>query len=95
LRPFFAGVEGRSIWKKGCFGGSVMVRGGGLNIRASMLCDIGDALFIGDSVPGEGSVMEEESRVEMVVVGEESEDSDADVDVLSRCWWNTENGEFI
>jgi hypothetical protein len=64
-------------------------------MRASMLCDIGDVLFNGDSVPGDGSVMEEESRVEMVVVGEESEDSEADVDVLSRCWWNTEKGAFI
>jgi hypothetical protein len=34
--------------------------------------------------PGEGSVTEEESMVEMVVVGELSEDSDANVEVLSR-----------
>lgn len=64
-------------------------------MRASMLCDIGEALFIGDSVPGDGSVIDEESRVEMVVVGEESEESDADVEVLSRCWWNSAKGAFI
>jgi hypothetical protein len=29
--------------------------------------------------------MEEESKVETVVVGEESEDSEVDVDVESRC----------
>jgi hypothetical protein len=34
--------------------------------------------------------MDDESRVETVVVGDESEDSDAEVDVLSRCWWNAE-----
>lgn len=34
---------------------------------------------------GEGSVREDESAVDMVVVGDESVDSDAWVDVLSRC----------
>lgn len=45
----------------------------------SVTGDSGDEL-------GEGSDMEEESTVEMVVVGEESVDSDV-VDVLSWCWW--------
>lgn len=64
-------------------------------MRASMLCDIGEALFAGDSVPGDGSVTDEESRVEIVVVGDESEDSEAEVEVLSRCWWKSAKGVFI
>lgn len=36
---------------------------------------------------GDGSVRADESAVEMVVVGDESVDSDACVDVLSRCLW--------
>jgi hypothetical protein len=45
-------------------------------------------MVIGDSgdVLGDLSVIEAESTVETVVVGDESFDSDADVDVLSRCW---------
>lgn len=35
--------------------------------------------------PGEGSVSEDPSMVEMVVVGDESVDSEAEVDVLPRC----------
>jgi hypothetical protein len=45
--------------------------------------------------PGEGSVIEEESNVETVVVGDDSEDSDADVEMLSRCWWKEEKCELI
>lgn len=35
--------------------------------------------------PGDGSVSEDPSIVEIVVVGDESVDSEADVDVLPRC----------
>lgn len=35
---------------------------------------------------GEGSVKDDESAVEIVVVGDESVDSEVCVDVLSRCW---------
>jgi hypothetical protein len=61
-----------------------------------MLYEMGEELRAGDSgeAPGEGSVIEEESRVDTVVVGDESEDSDADVDMLSRCWWKPANGRF-
>lgn len=38
---------------------------------------------------------DEESKVEMVVVGLESEDSEADVEVLSCCWWYSAKGAFI
>lgn len=50
------------------------------------------AFEMGDSGegPGEGSVTEEESMVEIVVVGELSDDSEATVDVLSRCTWKLE-----
>jgi hypothetical protein len=43
---------------------------------------------IGDSGEelGEGSDNEEESMVDIVVVGDESVESDACVEVLSRCW---------
>jgi hypothetical protein len=43
---------------------------------------------IGDSGEelGEGSDKEDESTVDIVVVGDESVESDACVDVLSRCW---------
>ena len=43
-----------------------------------MIGDLGDEL-------GEGSDNDDESTVEIVVVGEESVESDACVDVLSRC----------
>jgi hypothetical protein len=39
---------------------------------------------------GDGSVIEDPSRVETVVVGEESDDSEAEVETLSRCWWKGE-----
>jgi hypothetical protein len=45
--------------------------------------------------PGDGSVMEEESKVETVVVGEDSEDSEAEVDMLSRCLWKGEKCAFM
>lgn len=45
-------------------------------------------IVIGDSgdEEGDGSVNADESAVEMVVVGDESVDSDVCVDVESRCW---------
>lgn len=36
---------------------------------------------------GEGSDNEEESTVDIVVVGDESVESEVCVEVLSRCWW--------
>jgi hypothetical protein len=54
----------------------------GLKREASMT----NVMGAGDSGdgPGDGSVIEEESSVETVVVGEDSVDSEADVEVLSR-----------
>jgi len=82
---FFAGVVGRASSKK--------VLG---ELSAELFSDLRDlksdtneegaTLATGDSGegPGEGSVTDDESMVEIVVVGEESEDSDAKVEVLSR-----------
>jgi len=83
LRGFFAGVVGRCSSKK--------LFGDGSPDGASVLRDLKSAtneegviVFArGDSgdTPGEGSVTDDESMVEMVVVGELSEEA---VDVLSR-----------
>ena len=82
---FFAGVVGRCSSKK--------VLG---ELSAELFSDLRDlksdtnedgaTLAIGDSGegPGEGSVTDEESMVDMVVVGDESDDSEAKVEVLSR-----------
>ena len=94
LRAFFAGVAGRCISKKG----SVLDLSGGLNRDASAMPNNEKMLEepgVSGEVPGEDSVMEEESIVDTVVVGEESEDSDADVDVLFRGWWKLEKGGFM
>jgi len=97
FRGFFAEVFGRCMSKKGVWPGSVIVRSGGLKRAVSMACVRGEVLLAGDSGegPGDGSVMEDESRVEMVVVGDESEDSDVDVEMLSCCWWKTAKGGLI
>jgi hypothetical protein len=94
LRGFFAEGLGRCMSKKGAVVGSVIVRSGGLKREASMTYVRGDALLAGDSGdgPGDGSVMDEPSSVETVVVGDESEDSEADVEMLSRCWWKAKGG---
>jgi hypothetical protein len=83
FRGFFAGVVGRCSSKKllgdeSADGGSVL-----LDLK-SATNDNGAAVFArGDSgdTPGDGSVTDDESMVEMVVVGELSEEA---VDVLSR-----------
>jgi len=84
FRAFFAGVAGRCISKNG----SVLDRSGGLKRLPSPIVDRGEMCDAGVSgeVPGDDSDMEEESMVETVVVGEESEDSEADVEVLFRGW---------
>jgi hypothetical protein len=95
FRGFFAGVVGRCSSKKEGWTGS-KAAGSTRRDRKSATKEDGSISACGDSgdVAGDGSVMEDESMVEMVVVGEESEDSDADVEALSRCWWKTEKGAF-
>jgi hypothetical protein len=85
FRAFFAGVAGRCISKKG----SVLDRSGGLKRAASPIVERGEIFEeagVSGDVPGDDSVMEAESIVETVVVGEESDDSEAEVEVLFRGW---------
>lgn len=65
--------------------------------RKSGTKEDGVTLAIGDSGdgPGDGSVTDDESMVDIVVVGEESEDSDAKVEVLSRWTWKAAKGTFV
>jgi hypothetical protein len=94
FRGFFAGVVGRCSSKKVPADGSPTGAASRLDLKSATK-DEGVIVFArGDSgdTPGEGSVTEDESMVEMVVVGELSEEP---VDVLSRLslWmWKEEKG---
>lgn len=93
FRGFFAGVVGRCNSKKVLGDDScepLSVR----RDRKSATNDDDAAFATGDSGegPGEGSVTEEESIVDMVVVGELSEDPVELLSRLSRCMWNEEKG---
>jgi hypothetical protein len=85
FRGFFAGVVGRASSKKVVGELSKELFSVRLD-RKSGTKDEGAVLATGDSGegPGEGSVTEFESMVDIVVVGLESEDSEANVDVESR-----------
>jgi hypothetical protein len=85
FRGFFAGVVGRANSKKAVGELSKELFSVRLD-RKSGTKDEGAVLATGDSGegPGEGSVTELESMVDIVVVGLESEDSEANVDVESR-----------
>jgi hypothetical protein len=82
---FFAGVVGRCNSKKVLGEFSAELFSDFRDLKSDTNED-GVTLAIGDSGdgPGDGSVTEEESMVDIVVVGEESDDSDAKVEVLSR-----------
>ena len=83
FRGFFAGVVGRCSSKK-ALGGASADGGSVLLDLKSATNDKGVAVFArGDSgdTPGDGSVTDDESMVEMVVVGELSDEA---VEVLSR-----------
>jgi hypothetical protein len=94
LRGFFAGVVGRCSSKK-LLGDASADGGSDLLALKSAANDSGAAVFArGDSgdTPGDGSVTDDESMVEMVVVGELSEEA---VELLSRLslWiWKEEKG---
>lgn len=90
LRAFLAGVAGCCISKRGALLGSVV-----RNPAISITTDDGEIVEAGDSGegPGEGSVVDEESIVLMVLVGEESE-SEAAVDVLSWFRWYAGKAEL-
>ena len=75
----FAGVAGRWVSKVGR--GKISDLEGSSNVkREAFIAKFSDEGDCGDG-PGEGSVIDDESK-ETVVVGEESVESDADVDVL-------------
>jgi hypothetical protein len=83
FRGFFAGVVGRCSSKKVLADGSPTGASVRLDLKSATK-DEGVIVFArGDSgdTPGDGSVTDDESMVEMVVVGELSEEP---VDVLSR-----------
>ena len=86
FRGFFAGVVGRASSKKvvGELSRELfsvrLERKSGTKDEGTVVLATGDS---GEG-PGEGSVTELESMVDIVVVGLESEDSEANVDVESR-----------
>jgi hypothetical protein len=86
FRAFFAGVVGRASSKKLC-PGDTPSEVSGLRALKSAAKEWFVILGMGDSGegPGEGSVTEDESMVDIVVVGELSEDA---VELESReSWW--------
>lgn len=86
FRGFFAGVVGRCS-SKNVLGDESPETGSVLRDRKSATNEGVTVLARGDSgdTPGEGSVTDDESMVEMVVVGELSEEA---VELLSRLsWW--------
>lgn len=92
LRGFFAGVVGRCSSKK-VLGDDSWEPLSVLRDRKSATKDV--AVFAtGDSGdgPGDGSVTEEESMVDIVVVGELSDEAVEVLSRLSRWVWNEEKG---
>jgi hypothetical protein len=94
LRGFFAGVVGRCSSKKVLADGSPTDASVLLDLKSATKDEDAIVFARGDSgdTPGEGSVTDDESMVEMVVVGELSEEP---VEVLSRLslWmWKEEKG---
>jgi len=93
FRGFFAGVDGLASSKKvlGEVSGEAMSV---LRDRKSATNEAVAGLAIGDSGdgPGDGSVTEDESMVDMVVVGELSDDVVDVLSRLSRCMWKAAKG---
>ncbi len=95
FRGFFAGVVGRWSSKKLLGPESEALVSGRLDLKSATNEEDAAVLASGDSgeTPGEGSVTDDESMVEMVVVGELSEEPP--VELLSRlswCMWKEEKG---
>jgi hypothetical protein len=92
FRAFFAGVVGLASSKK-VLGEESAGLVSGLRERKSATKDEDPAVLArGDSgdTPGDGSVTDEESMVEMVVVGELSDDAVELLSRLSVCMWKEE-----
>jgi hypothetical protein len=92
LRAFFAGVVGRCSSKKALGDESPELVSGLRDLKSATNEDAAADLAKGDSGegPGDGSVTEDESMVEMVVVGELSEDAVELLSRLSVCIWKEE-----
>lgn len=94
FRGFFAGVVGLCSSKKLLGDESPGLGSVRLDLKSATK-DEGAAVFArGDSGegPGDGSVTDDESMVEMVVVGELSEDAVELLSRLSWCMWKEEKG---
>lgn len=93
FRGFFAGVVGLCSSKK-VFGDESWEPLSILLDRKSATNDVDAVFATGDSGdgPGDGSVTDDESMVEIVVVGELSEDVVELLSRLSRWLWKEENG---
>jgi hypothetical protein len=94
LRAFFAGVVGLCSSKK-ALGDESPGLVSGLRERKSATNEEEAALLArGDSGdgPGDGSVTEDESMVDIVVVGELSEEAVELLSRLSRCMWKGAKG---
>jgi len=89
FRAFFAGVVGLCSSKKAFGEDSPGLVSGRRDLKSAMNDDAAAVLAKGDSGegPGDGSVTEDESMVEIVVVGELSEDAVELLSRLSVCMW--------
>jgi hypothetical protein len=92
LRAFFAGVVGLCNSKKALGDESPGLVSGLRARKSAMKDDAAAVLAKGDSgeTPGDGSVTDDESMVEMVVVGELSEEAVELLSRLSVCMWKEE-----
>lgn len=92
FRAFFAGVVGLCSSKKALGDESPGLVSGLRDRKSATKEDEAAVLANGDSgdAPGEGSVTDEESMVEMVVVGELSDEAVELLSRLSVCMWKEE-----
>jgi hypothetical protein len=92
FRAFFAGVVGLCNSKKAVDDDSAWLVSGRRERKSATNEDEAAVLASGDSgdAPGEGSVTDEESMVEMVVVGELSDEAVELLSRLSVCMWKEE-----
>jgi hypothetical protein len=92
FRAFFAGVVGLCSSKKALGDESAGLVSGLRERKSATNEDDAAVLARGDSgeTPGEGSVTDEESMVEMVVVGELSDEAVELLSRLSVCMWKEE-----
>jgi|TARA_R110002003_G_scaffold27_18_gene1472 hypothetical protein len=96
FRAFFAGVVGRCNSKKAPGDESPELVSGLRDLKSATNEEAAAVLANGDSGegPGDGSVTDDESMVEMVVVGELSEEVVELLSRLSVCMWKEEKVPF-